>query len=712
MNDFQISIILISYNNFKYIFHALDSIFLQSYSNIQLIISDDGSEDFDEKKLNRYIKRNCGKNITDLIINVNKENLGTVKHLETLYPKCTGELITIIAADDAFADKNVFRDFADEYLRYDKKVGVITSLLAMCDTKLKKVNSIFTNEKDVALINSGNSRRLFEELSYRCVMPSSGTVITPEVHKLIGKLSDDYSYVEDWNSHIRIARMGLQVRCLNRITVLHRDGGVSHGNKRVNYDVYLKYYKDLLTIYEKEVMPYQQYLSGFAARRALQYYNWREKRYCQDKSNFFEADNRKKIVFYFRKGVVAKGDFSLYYCVAAQLAKNPKYAVFCVNNSIKELQEGYLDANINFCNITPQNIHMFAGATFVTAFNQLFFLLDEIEKLKDAKILLLFMHPQIYDWMAGQVSKRFNFNSLFKLMINNNSYAFMDKGNLLSVQKRSKYSFQERYFPVVTDKIRDCPYAKKTDNRYINIVWFGRLDGDKIYSLLNFLDNIVGFDFGKPLSVHLIGDGNAKNLIKFGKYAPQIRFVFNSFLYGDEKDRYLKENADIVLAMGISALDAALLKIPTIVPIVSPGPFRDNKFMFFYDIKDYCLGVAGEDIKDTNIKTYLAHRIITMCCEESNEIGEKCYRSAVDNFCVLNQIERIECNIGSATMTKRKCMLNPSVAIQMLKLKVYRVLRGKRSYNDYLLFKQKLNKFFARSLKDKFQIIKKKILRR
>ena len=197
MNDFQISVIVISYNNFRYIFQALDSILSQTYSNIQLIISDDGSEDFNEKKLKRYLKRKDKKNVTDLIININKENLGTVKHLEMLYPICTGELITIIAADDAFADKNVFRDFANEYLHYDKKVGVITSLLAMCDTKLKKVNFIFTNEKDVALINSGNSRRLFEELAYRCVMPSSGTVITPEVHKLIGKLSDDYSYVED-----------------------------------------------------------------------------------------------------------------------------------------------------------------------------------------------------------------------------------------------------------------------------------------------------------------------------------------------------------------------------------------------------------------------------------------------------------------------------------------------------------------------------------
>jgi len=54
-HTFPISIILISYNNFKYIFEALDSIFRQTYGNIQLIISDDASKDFNLKKLNKYL---------------------------------------------------------------------------------------------------------------------------------------------------------------------------------------------------------------------------------------------------------------------------------------------------------------------------------------------------------------------------------------------------------------------------------------------------------------------------------------------------------------------------------------------------------------------------------------------------------------------------------------------------------------------------------
>ncbi len=707
MSDFQITVILISYNNFKYIFNALHSIFSQTYSNIQLIISDDGSSDFNLKRLKNYLNRNRTKNIVDLIINVNEQNKGTVKHLDELHKVCTGELITVLAADDAFADETVIESFAKEYLRYDKKIGVITSLLAMCDTKLEKVNSIFTSKQDMELINSGDSRRLFEELSYRCIMPSSGTVISPKVYEQVGSLTEDYAFIEDWSSHARMARDGIQIRCMDKVTVLHRDGGISHGNTRARYEAYLKYYKDLITIYEKEIEPYEDRLSILIKNKARVRYQGLCNRYSQLLTDYVPEENKKKIVFFFRKGVVAKGDFALYYCIAAQIAKDERYAVYCINNSSKELQEKYIDSGIHFCNITPENRKNFEGATFITAFNQLFFLLEELEHIKNGKVLLLFLHPQIYDWMAGQVPKSFNFNSVFKMLIKNKSYAFMDKGNLLAVQKHSKALFEPRYFPVVTDCQGNDNFLRKKDDRFYNIAWFGRLDGDKISSLLNFLDNIIGFDFGKPLTIHLIGDGGARMAIKFGKYAPQMRFVFNSFLYGEEKDKYLKENADMVVAMGISALDAALLKIPTVLTIVSPRSFKDNKFILFSDTKDYCLGVAREDIKEIDLKTYPAHKIVEMCCGEQHDvIGEQCYEYAINNFHIKNQIDNILDKINNASLTLRQCRQNKSIWMHFTKFKLYRKIRGNRNYAAYLKFRQKYKKFKNKSLKDKLHIKK------
>lgn len=420
-------------------------------------------------------------------------------------------------------------------------------------------------------------------------------------------------------------------------------------------------------------------------------------------------EKKKKIVFFFRKGVVAKGDFALYYCIAAKVAVNGGYEVYCVNNSNKEIQAKYLDSGIHFCDINKDTITQFRGATFVTAFNQLFFMLEELEGLDSAKVLLLFLHPNIYTWMMNQLSSIPKINSLFKLLKEKNAYAFMDKGNLLAIQKHAKVKFEPRYFPVVTDVQYKDAYVKKRDDRFINIVWFGRLDGDKIYSLINFLDNIVDFDFGKPLSIHLVGDGESKDLIRFNKYAPQMRFIFNSFLYGEEKNRYLKENADMVVAMGISALDAALLRIPTILPIVSAQPFKDNKFALFSDTKEYCLGVAADDIKSTHIKTFPAHKIVELCYKNREVIGQKCYDYAVDNFYIDNQIDAILEKINSTNLTLKSCRKNRVVFFQQAKFKLYRAIRGNRSYKDYLLFWNKVTRYKEKSLKQRIICVLKKI---
>ena len=80
----------------------------------------------------------------------------------------------------------------------------------------------------------------------------------------------------------------------------------------------------------------------------------------------------------------------------------------------------------------------------------------------------------------------------------------------------------------------------------IRIGWLGRLDYDKIYSVLNLADNLIALEQPKPIDLYVIGDGNAKSLIKLSKYCPQIRFIFTSYMYGEERDAFLRKNIDIV----------------------------------------------------------------------------------------------------------------------------------------------------------------------
>lgn len=425
---------------------------------------------------------------------------------------------------------------------------------------------------------------------------------------------------------------------------------------------------------------------------------------------------KQKIVFYFRKNVLAKGDFTLYYCVANEIAENFDIDVFCVNNSYKEIQQEYLDSKINFCDLNESNRKDFEGAYFVTAYNQLFFLLEEIESIKSAKILLLFLHPQITNWMNNQLPKNANVKSIYKLLREKNAYGFMDCANLFALEKRTNICFEKRYFPVVFDDKHVSQHVDACDvvsDDEINIGWFGRLDADKIYSLLNVLDNLLEEGVCN-VNFHLVGDGNAKKLINVNKYAPNIKIVFNSFMFGEERDSYLRSNVDMVVAMGISALDVALLSIPTVIPIVSSQKFRDDKLAYIFDVNDYCLGWNVNDVDAATKKTYGIKQIIDdLQNGRKKELGDKCYDYAQSTFNVKEHSFDLVKLITSTNLTVVDCLANVTIANQIRKFHLYKRLRGEnRWYNDYLSFRVKLARFKEMNFTSQVKFALKKLLKK
>ena len=104
----KFSIILLYYNQKNYINEAIDSILCQNYSNIELIICDDGS-DLDISKTDKYIK-NKNKKIEVKFLKL-KKNIGTVKITNLALSKVSGKYFLIFAADDKLYDEKVVNHF-------------------------------------------------------------------------------------------------------------------------------------------------------------------------------------------------------------------------------------------------------------------------------------------------------------------------------------------------------------------------------------------------------------------------------------------------------------------------------------------------------------------------------------------------------------------------------------------------------------------------
>lgn len=95
MKNPKISVIVSVYNTEKYIEKCLDSLFNQTYSNIEIVVINDCSTDGSLKILKKYAKKH-----DNMILIENKENRGLSYSRNVGLEKATGEYIGYIDSDD------------------------------------------------------------------------------------------------------------------------------------------------------------------------------------------------------------------------------------------------------------------------------------------------------------------------------------------------------------------------------------------------------------------------------------------------------------------------------------------------------------------------------------------------------------------------------------------------------------------------------------
>ena len=95
MKDYcTISIALATYNGGRFLREQLDSIYAQTWRNIEVVASDDRSSDDTVAILEEYGQSH------GLRYEINDENLGFVRNFEKILARCTGDFIALADQDD------------------------------------------------------------------------------------------------------------------------------------------------------------------------------------------------------------------------------------------------------------------------------------------------------------------------------------------------------------------------------------------------------------------------------------------------------------------------------------------------------------------------------------------------------------------------------------------------------------------------------------
>ena len=256
-----ISVLVVCYNNQKHIYECLQSIFSQTYPNIEVLIGDDCSDNFDGHELITWINQNRTENISKIVVVRNEQNLGTVANLENLQQRSQGEYLFNIAADDAMFNEAVLDCLFAKAVENGSSAELVVAETEMWDQSLERFIGPFITPGFPDILEQSSPRTLFAACAYRILLPAS-YLYRRSVLEKVGKLSDKYRLIEDVPTHLRLLAQGIKPLFLRDLPAIkHRDGGISHGNKRQSKLAFLFYQNDMLSIYPNEIEPHLDMLT-------------------------------------------------------------------------------------------------------------------------------------------------------------------------------------------------------------------------------------------------------------------------------------------------------------------------------------------------------------------------------------------------------------------------------------------------------------------
>jgi len=245
----KVSVLINNYNYGKFLKECIDSVLNQSYSNIEIVVYDDGSRDDSQKVLKEYedkitliAKKNYGKS----------PNLNQMNAIYKAYLEAKGDIVFLLDSDDYFKkDKvekvvNVFKE--------DSEVEIVQHPLEEVDRKGKSRNSIVpvlkkvSDHKEYILTNNSLSH-LF--------VPTSGLAFKKEFLDRVLPLREDNS-IHLW-ADTRLMLLGaITTKIINLYEPLtcYRQHGNNNFGGIGDFLTHQKYLKELFEYYNKIAKEY------------------------------------------------------------------------------------------------------------------------------------------------------------------------------------------------------------------------------------------------------------------------------------------------------------------------------------------------------------------------------------------------------------------------------------------------------------------------
>lgn len=283
----KISVIIPVYNSEKYLKRCFDSILNNNYSNIEIIVINDGSSDNSQKIIDEYVKK-----YPKIFISIIQKNQGIGATRNNGLKKATGKYIMFIDNDD-YIDNDYFIKHINKVLKNDYDV-VISGYKRTTGNKIifkVKLNEKYPWSRHVSIAPWGKlyKKSFLEKNNIKFLITPIGEDVyfNLQVNTLTDNIKIiDYSGYNWYQNNISVTNtINQKIKNINIINLLNTHYNVLIKNKSINE----KNEKIITMYFGLLIIQFLQWLSKKSKYSEISNYydllfNWYDEKFPKNKS--------------------------------------------------------------------------------------------------------------------------------------------------------------------------------------------------------------------------------------------------------------------------------------------------------------------------------------------------------------------------------------------------------------------------------------------
>lgn len=260
------------------LFRSIDSVFIQSYPDIQYIVVVDGTKGYSVEEIRQYMQQYAPERVRWCVIGLS-QNMGTVYALNTALSKARGEYIFNLADDDVFTGPEVLAGWTEYMVRSHSLI--CTAKRRMTDDASGRI-WVEPRPQQIEKIESRTPQELFDDLAVSNYVFGSSTAQSRACFAKYGGYDSQYRLTEDYPRIMKLLRNGVRLDFYSAEVVCCQSNGISSPGRIINL------LDENERIYEEEILPY----CSNPARTGVKHRIWKLKtvRHARFQSQYEKSD--------------------------------------------------------------------------------------------------------------------------------------------------------------------------------------------------------------------------------------------------------------------------------------------------------------------------------------------------------------------------------------------------------------------------------------